>query len=98
MPWQDKKLDRLLGDCQKEFQGGNLSTEKLGTPPYLVSFCRDNAHDSFAAFTTAESGTIFMSDPLFNTFWRSFCEYITIDLVLIGSGYFYGLQGFHRSI
>lgn len=28
--WQDKKLQRLLGDCQKEFQGGNLSTEKLG--------------------------------------------------------------------
>uniref|UniRef100_A0A7I4B662 CW-type domain-containing protein n=1 Tax=Physcomitrium patens TaxID=3218 RepID=A0A7I4B662_PHYPA len=29
--WQDTRLEMLLGDCQKEFQGGNLSTEKLGS-------------------------------------------------------------------
>lgn len=27
----DTRLEMLLGDCQKEFQGGNLSTEKLGS-------------------------------------------------------------------
>lgn len=27
----DSRLERLLGECQKEFQGGNLSTEKLGS-------------------------------------------------------------------
>lgn len=35
MCWQDKKLQLLLGDCQKEFQGGNLSTEKLGALSYV---------------------------------------------------------------
>lgn len=29
----------LLGDCQKEFQGGNLSTEKLGMLS-LICRCR----------------------------------------------------------
>jgi hypothetical protein len=29
--WQDKKLQLLLGDQQKEFQGCTISTEKLGS-------------------------------------------------------------------
>lgn len=39
--WQDTRLEMLLGDCQKEFQGGNLSTEKLGM---LSLFCRYRAN------------------------------------------------------